>query len=51
MKVAVLSFLLVFAASSASVLFLTRVRRGWIEQATQDSAEPWIAGPAPGDAT
>jgi hypothetical protein len=35
-KVALLSFLLVFAASSAAVMFLTRVRRGWILEAQRE---------------
>jgi hypothetical protein len=40
-EVAGLSFLLVFAASSAAVLFISRVRRGWVaEAAVQRSLEP-----------
>jgi hypothetical protein len=45
LKLGILSFLLMFAAASATVLFVARVRRGWILEATQDSADPWLAGP------
>jgi hypothetical protein len=36
LKVALLSFLLVFAAASAATLFLARVRRGWVTEAERD---------------
>jgi hypothetical protein len=39
-KLAVLSFLLVFAASSAMVLALTRVRRGWQVEAGKSAKTP-----------
>lgn len=38
-KVAGLSFMLVFAVSSAMVLFLARVRRGWAIEAERDSGD------------
>jgi hypothetical protein len=36
LKVALLSFLLVFAACSVATLFLARVRRGWVAEAKRD---------------
>jgi hypothetical protein len=45
-EVAFLSFLLVFAASSAAVLFVSRVRRGWVTEASRaaalDAPEPSV---------
>jgi hypothetical protein len=35
-KVALISFLLVFGASSVAALFLARVRRGWVTEAKRD---------------
>ena len=37
-NVAVLAFVLVFAASAMGVLFLARVRRGWRQEAAADRA-------------
>jgi hypothetical protein len=37
-EVAALSFLLVFAASSLAVLFVSRVRRGWVSESQRDTA-------------
>jgi hypothetical protein len=43
-KVALLSFLLVFGASSVAALFLARVRRGWVMQAKRDPLTETPAG-------
>jgi hypothetical protein len=47
LKVAVLSFVLVFAAASALLLFLLRVRQGWDAAARQEAAEGGLAVMAP----
>ena len=40
LTVAILSFLLVFAASSAAAVFLARVRRGWAIEAGREARQP-----------
>jgi hypothetical protein len=49
-KVALLSFFLVFAACSVTVLFIARVRQGWQLEATRESGDPRFATAPPGNA-
>lgn len=47
-KLAVLMFLLVFAACGAGVLVLSRVRRGWVAEAASDRARRQAVAPESG---
>jgi hypothetical protein len=48
-KVALLSFFLVFAAGCVTVLFVARVRRGWKLEAAHETGDPRLALTPPGN--